>query len=117
MVGSLMRGDTTGAAGAGGRLAGGLGGAALGATVGSAIPGIGTLIGGGIGGLAGSLGGEELLRKIADWFSSDDRPSEVGGEVTVRFENTPPGMRVSEVSKKNPNVDLNVDVGPMMVMP
>jgi len=37
--------------------------------------------------------------------------------ITVRFENAPPGMQVTDVSSNTPGFDVDMDAGPAMVMP
>jgi len=117
MAGSLMAGDVTGAAGAGGRTAGSIAGAAAGAAIGSVVPVVGTAIGGLAGAIVGGLGGEALFRSIAEWLQSDkDRKMEVQAEATLRIEGAPPGTRVVGM-RGSPGLDLNVDVGRTMAGP
>jgi hypothetical protein len=122
MAGSLMAGDMVGAAGAGGRMAGGVAGAAAGAALGSVVPGVGTAIGGLAGGLFGALGGEQLFRAISDWFSAESKKAPAGddaepmkGLLEVKI-TTDQRARVDRMETSS-SLDLDVDVGHMMVTP
>ena len=70
-VGALIRGDTRGAAGAGGALAGGLAGAQLGGMIGAFGGPVGLALGGLAGGLAGAYLGEEGVKGLMDYFDDD----------------------------------------------
>lgn len=51
----------------------------------------------------------DRTRRDKDTFGSGRQ--EVGGQVTVRFENAPAGMRVTELKSSTPDFSLDVDAG------
>ena len=123
---AASQGDGKGMAGAAGGLGGGLAGAVAGAALGSVVPVIGTAVGGIVGGVLGSFGGEGLGRMLADVISGDAKTEEptqspvqapvqapvapsLMGEVVIRFENSPVGMRVKAVTGQG--INLRVDQG------
>lgn len=65
-IGNETKRTATGIAGAAG---GAWGGAAIGAAAGSAFPVVGTVVGGVVGAIVGGLGGEQVARRVYDWFT------------------------------------------------
>lgn len=49
--------------------------------------------------------------------SGSGQRTDVGGQITVAFENPPPGMKVKDARSNNPRVNFNLDLGYAMGMP
>jgi len=49
--------------------------------------------------------------------AADQKAAKVGGQIVVRFDNAPPGMRVDQVTSENPGLRYLVDVGYAMGSP
>ena len=97
-----------------GNLGGGIGGAMAGAAMGSVVPVVGTAIGGILGGVLGSLGGSAIGETAGGWFDNmfggDDPKIKSQSNVTVQFENAPPGMQVTNANTSNPNDEINIEL-------
>jgi hypothetical protein len=64
-----------------------------------------------IGGRPASFGGTETGRVYVPRIAKAATRAEVGGEVRLKFDNPPAGLRVEDVRSTNPNVPLRADVG------
>lgn len=93
----------------GGGMAGGLAGAKLGALAGAFAGPAGMLIGSLIGGGAGALLGENVADALSERIASMFGRNETNAAVAVRFENAPPGLRVT--SMQGQGADVSVDIG------
>ncbi len=127
----LLDEDTTagekavGLAGVGGGLAGSAAGAGLGAlggaAVGSVVPLLGTAVGAAVGGVAGgALGfflGEEAVTRLATEIREAIIGEKAQGEVTVKFENAPPGTRVMAGRAGSFNLQTEMRSGPLVATP